>query len=307
MGGSGGGYFPVNVAPDDLARRTRLAESRVRDDAFETNIGDFLASLLSGFNERNVEGIQKVFNQIKTDLAGEIEGTIDTLFGGSVAKHTYVDGISDVDALVTLSGSSLADMSPEEIKATLATLLRDRYGNRAVKVGTLAVTVKLMGLEIQVLPALRDGKGLKIASAVGSDWSRVNPGRFADALTKANRRLGGKLVPCIKLIKAIVAALPEGRRVTGYHAEAMALQVFGSYRGARTTKAMLSYFFEHAGGRVKTAIRDRSGQSTHVDEYLGADGSLRRRVVADALGRVGRRIRNADGARSRELWEKLFE
>ena len=266
-----------------------------------------MASLLAGFNDRNVEGIREVFDQVKRDLVGQIEGTIDTLFGGSIAKHTYVDGVSDVDALVVLSDGSLADSSPADIKATLATLLRDRYGERSVKVGTLAVTVNLKGLEIQLLPAVRDGKGIKIASATGDDWSRVNPRRFADALTKANGRLNGKLVPCIKLIKAIVATLPEERRVTGYHTEAMALRVFGSYGGPRTTKAMLSYFFEHAGGRVKTAIRDRSGQSRYVDEYLGPDNSLKRRIVADALGRVGRRIRNADGARSRKLWEKLFE
>ena len=306
MGGSGGGYFPANVAPNDLAKRTRQAESRVRDDAFETAVGGLLASLLAGFNERDADGIQEVFDLIKADMGEEIDGTIDTLFGGSISKHTYVDGISDVDALVLLNQSELAAKSPKEVKLFLAELLRGRYGQDRVRVGALAVTVSLKDVEIQLLPALRHRTGLKIANASGSDWSKVDPGRFAEALTKANRRLGGKLIPCIKLIKAIIATLPEKRRVTGYHAEAMALSVFGSYTGTQSTKAMLSYFFQRAPDRVKKAIRDRSGQSAYVDEYLGSDNSLQRRIVADALGRVGRRIRNADGARSRELWERLF-
>lgn len=53
-------------------------------------------------------------------------------------------------------------------------------------------------------------------------------------------------------------------------------------------------------------IRDASGQSVHVDEYLGAANSLPRRIVADTLARIGRRIRNADGAKSVERWRELF-
>ena len=307
MGGSGGGYFSSRFTPDDLAKRTRQAEDQARDDTFETDVGEHLASLLVDFNNRDIEGTREVFDQIKSDLESEIDGTVDTLFGGSISKHTYVDGISDVDALVLLNNSELANKSPDEVKAFFAGCLRDRYGKDAVYEGVLAVTVSLKDKTIQFLPALQAGESVKIASSDGRNWSEVNPQGFATALTKANQRLGGKLVPCIKLIKAIVATLPEQRQISGYHTESMAINVFKGYDGSKTTKSMLRHFFEHAQDHVTKPIRDSSGQSVHVDEYLGAANSLARRVVADALGRIGRKIRNADGAISLERWEELFE
>ena len=307
MGGSGSGYFSGSFTPDDLAKRTRQAEDQARDDTFEMDIGEHLASLLADFNNRDVEGTREVFDQIKSDLENEIDGTIDTLFGGSVSKNTYLDGISDVDALVLLNNSELAEKSPNEVKSFLADCLRDRYGRDAVREGVLAVTVNVQDKTIQLLPALRHGESVKIASSDGSGWSKVNPRGFAHALTKANQRLGGKLVPCIKLIKAIVATLPEKRQITGYHTEAMAINVFRGYDGSKTTKSMLRHFFEHAPEHVTKPIHDSSGQSVYVDEYLGTTNSLERRIVADALGRIGRKIRNADGARSLGRWKELFE
>ncbi len=307
MGGSGGGYFSNRLTPDDLAKRTRQAEDQARDDTFETDVAGHLASLLADFNDRDVEGIRDVFDQIKSDLENEIAGTVDTLFGGSISKHTYVDGISDVDALVLLNNTELANKSPNKVKSFLADCLRDRYGEDVVREGELAVTVKFQDKTIQLLPALRHGESVKIASSDGKNWSKVNPQGFAHALTKANKRLDGKLVPCIKLIKAIVATLPERRQITGYHTEAMAINVFRGYDGSKTPKSMLRHFFEHASEYVTEPIKDSSGQSVYVDEYLGSANSLERRIVADALGRIGRKMRNADGARTLDRWEELFE
>ena len=279
MGGSRSGYFPRRLTPDDLLKRIRQAEDNAHDDTFETNVGEHLASLLAEFNDRDIEGTQEVFDEVKTDLENEIEGTVDTLFGGSISKHTYVDGISDVDALVLLNNSELADKNPNAVKSFLADLLRDRYGEDAVNIGKLAVTVSLQDKTIQLLPALRHGERVKIASSDGRIWSEVNPQGFANALTKANQRLSGKLVPSIKLIKAIVANLPEKRRITGYHTESMAINVFRGYDGPKTTKAMLKHFFENASDHVIKPIKDASGQSIHVDEYLRAENSLDRRIV----------------------------
>ena len=307
MGGSGGGYFSGSLTPDDLAKRIRREEGNALDDKFETDVAEHLASLLADFNDRDIEGTREVFDKLKSDLENEIDGTVDTLFGGSISKHTYVDGISDVDALVLLNNSELAEKSPNEVKSFLAGLLRARYGKDAIYEGVLAVTVSLQDKTIQLLPALRNGDRVKIASSNGLNWSEVNPQGFANALTKANQRLNGKLVPCVKLIKAIVATLPEKRRLTGYHTESMAIKVFRGFDGSKTTKSMLRHFFERAPDHVTKLIRDSSGQSVHVDEYLGTKNSLERQIVANALDRIGRKIRNADGAGSLERWKELFE
>lgn len=306
MAGSGGGYFPRGFTPADLAKRIRQAEDQARDDTFETEVNNQLASLLAEYNDRDAEGTQEILDQIKSDLDDEIEGAVETLFGGSISKHTYVDGISDVDALVLLNNSELANKGPDEVKSFFADHLRDRYGRTAIDEGELAVTVHLKDRTIQLLPALRHGEAVKIADSDGQDWSKVNPREFARSLTEANRSLGGKLVPCIKLIKGIVATLPEKHQITGYHTESMAIKVFKGYDGQISTKALLRYFFDNASDHVTRPIRDSSGQSVYVDEYLGRAGSPQRQAIAGALGRIGRKIRNADGSRSPERWEELF-
>ena len=307
MSGTGGRYFSRNVSPSRLIQQTRQAEDQTRDEAFETTVGEFLASQLAGFNDRDIEGIQEVLDKIKADLENEIEGTVDTLFGGSVSKHTYLEGLSDVDTLVLLDNSELAEKSPREVKSYLFDCLRDRYGEEKVWKGKLAVTVCLDDKTIQFLPALRYRQGVKIASSDGSDWSKVNPQRFAEALTKANKKMNGKLVPCVKLAKAIVATLPEQRQLTGYHTESIAINAFKKYDGPKTTKAMLRHFFENASEQVTMPIKDSSGQSVHVDEYLGKANSLKRQTISHALDRIRRKLLNADGATSLERWKELFE
>ena len=305
MGGSGGGYFSGSWGPEELARRARRAEEEARDSEFETSVGKHLGSLLTEYNSRDVDGTNAVLTEVVGDIREQIDGAVTTLFGGSVSRHTYVNGISDIDALVLFSDIG-GDASPRALKSLLASCLRDRYGTEAVRVGPLAVTVTLRDKTLQLLPALRSGNSVRIAKDDGQGWARIAPQRFAKALSRHNDRLRGKLVPCIKLVKAIMSDLPEKRRLTGYHVEATAINVFRGYRGPFTTKAMLGHFFEHAGASVLKPIRDTSGQSVHVDGYLGSEGSTGRRVMADILERIGRRIRNADGAGSVGRWMELF-
>lgn len=307
MGGSGGGFFSGKFSPGELARRTREAEDQTRDESFEQAVATFLGDELAEYNDRDAAGTQSVFDAVKKDLKDDVDGTVDLLYGGSIARHTYVDGLSDADALVLMDRSELAGKQPAELQRLLAERLKSRYGSDAVSVGRLAVTLTHKGQQVQFLPALRVGEKYRIARSDGNGWSEIDPAGFAKALTKANKAVDGKLVPCIKLAKAIIAQLPEQRRLAGYHTESLAIEAFKGYDGPRTPKAMVRHFFEKAPDHVKQPIRDSSGQSVHVDEYLGQPNSLERRIVADALGRIGRRIRNADGARSLARWKELFE
>lgn len=306
MGGSSSGFFSGKVSPDDLARKTREAEEKTHDVEFETKVAGFLASEVAQYNDRDVDGTQAVFQSVKKDLEADCGGTVDLLFGGSVSKHTYVDGLSDVDALVLMDRTELKGKEPKNLQRVLADCLRARHGEKSVTVGALAVTLTYKGKTIQLLPALRDGERFKIASYDGKSWSRIDPVGFAEALTRTNKAMDGKLVPCIKLAKAIIATLPEQRQLKSYHTESLAIQVFKKYGGPKTPKAMIRHFFENAPDRVMQPIKDSSGQSVYVDEYLGQANSLERRIVADALGRIARKIRNADGARSYEGWKELF-
>jgi hypothetical protein len=306
MGGGGGGFFSGRVEPDELSRRTRQAQDATENTRFETEVSDMLASELAQYNDRDAQGIQDILQTVENELQDEIEGSVNLVFGGSIARHTYIDGLSDVDALVLLNRSDIAGKGPEQLKKVFASCLRARFGREAVHVGDLAVSLKIGDTWLQLLPALREGKGFKIAAKDGHSWASIRPRNFARALTKANDRLNGKLVPTIKLAKAIIATLPEQRQLSGYHTESMAINIFREYAGPQTPKAMLRHFFEQAASHVREPIRDSSGQSVHVDEYLGPADSLPRQIRADALGRIARRIKNADGATSVQMWRDVL-
>lgn len=306
MGGAGGGFFSSRSDPSELARRVREAEAQQNDSAFQAQAGAMIAQALAQYNDRDVQKIQDILEKVKGDLGEHFESTVGLVFGGSVAKHTYVDGLSDVDALVLLKPEQATGNSPDDLRATFAEILRARYGRDKVQEGRLAVTVEVDGQTIQLLPAKRVDEAFHISDDRGTGWSRINPQKFADKLRQSNHDLDSKLVPMIKLAKAIISQLPDQQQISGYHAESLAINIFRSYGGPKTSKAMVAHFFEKAQEHVKSPIKDSTGQSIHVDEYLGAPDSLERRIVADALGRVARKMANADGAQSLDMWRQIL-
>ena len=307
MSGSGG-YFSGKYTAKRLWDMVRESEKGCRDDNFETLVSGELTRVLAGFNSRDPDEIQSHLEAMLKAIAADIDGTISMLFGGSVAKHTYVDGLSDVDAVIILNKSELEDKSPAEVIRYFAGQLGNRLPKTPIEPGNLAVTVTYQDAIIQLLPALRAGSGLRIPSAEGKFWSPIiRPDVFARILTDVNRTQAGKVVPTIKLAKNIIAGFPEQQRLTGYHVESLAVKVFRGYSGLKTPKAMLTYFFEESSKHVRKPIGDSTGQSFHVDDYLGAPNSLRRKIAADALGRVSRRIRDADNAHSVDLWKEILE
>lgn len=308
MGGSGGGTFSGR-SPEDLREWARKAEDKAGGAAFSAELASLLGALLANFNDRDVEAVNKRLADLKSALSDSLEGSFDHLFGGSVAKHTYVDGLSDIDSLVLIDGSELADSLPATVLAKMSKILSKHLGSAAtVSHGDMAVTIEYKdGMVVQMLPALRTNNGLvKVPSSRTEGWSKIDPIKFQDALTKRNGECGNKLVPTIKLAKAIVGQLPESHRLTGYHVESLAIAAFKDYRGQKTTVGMLPQFFESAKELVLSPIRDRTGQSVHVDDYLGGANSEQRQALGHVLGRVARRIRNASSAGSTDQWRELF-
>jgi hypothetical protein len=306
MGGSGGGYFTGRGDLTDFARNLRDTEAQACDEHYETTVNYALGEFLKDFNDRDAAGTREILDNIKKVLADDIGGTVDLVFGGSVSRHTYLEGLSDTDALVILEPDEGGRTSPERLKERFAQRLRELFDSDNVKVGDLAVTVTMRGKEIQLLPAMREGDGYRIANPDGRSWSKINPKGFAEKLTQANKAQDGKLVPTIKLAKALIASLPERQQLNGYHIESLAIEAFKNYDGPRTYKAMVTHFLERTAELVKTPVRDKTGQSLYVDEYLGAQNSTDRRVASQALQRLYRKLMNADASKNTETWSDLI-
>jgi hypothetical protein len=147
MGGSGGGYFKGSGDLGDLARRLRDTEALARDENYETGVNQRLGEFLNDFNSRDATGMREILDDVKKELGDEIGGTVDLVYGGSVSRHTYLEGLSDTDALVTLDPDDVVRKSPDRLKDRFAQRLRALFGDDNVKVGDLAVTVTVRGKE----------------------------------------------------------------------------------------------------------------------------------------------------------------
>ena len=310
MGGSGGGGPFRYQSPETLRNRVRVAEDKAKDAAFEAALSGTLGELLRDYNARDTGLVQDRLDELKGALEGTIEGSVDQIFGGSMAKHTYVDGLSDIDSLVIINESDLGDKTPQ---AALDHMEETLEGGELTDVtsvdhGRMAVTVEYDdGMTIQLLPAIKDADGrLRVPSSRQDGWSRINPAAFSEALTRHNQQFGNKLVPTIKLAKAINGTLPDGQRLSGYHMESLGIAAFRNYDGEKTTTAMLPVFFERARELVLSPIRDATGQSVHVDDYLGPPNSPERVAISHVMGRIARRMQNATAAGSTAQWRSMF-
>jgi predicted nucleotidyltransferase len=307
VGGSGsGGSYKFN--PSDLAKLREEAKARLDQSRRDADVNDFLQHQLVDINERDTDLVEERLEGIEAALEGTLSEFDRVLFGGSVAKHTYVDGLSDIDSLVVLDPSSAVDATPAEVRHKVEESLLRRLNMsdvERIRVGDLAVTVKYKdGMEVQLLPAVERDKVISISSPDGKSWAPINPKEFADRLSSLNANQGNAVIPAIKLAKAIIAeSFPQHGRPTGYHVEALAVAAFNSYEGPRTPKAMVQRFFDAASSGVLKPISDVTGQSRYVDDALGSAGSDARKAMAWSLNRIAKRILQSDSVGD---WRQLL-
>jgi len=178
----------------------------------------------------------------------------------------------------------------------------------SVETGSMAISLTYSdGMKIQLLPALPTETGLRVPSFSHDGWSAIDPNGFREALVRRNASCGGKLIPTIKLAKGIVSNFPEKYRLTGYHLESLAISAFKAYGNVCTPSQMLPYFFERSKELILSPIRDSTGQSVHVDGYLGDEGSAIRQEIGHLLGGIAKRMRSASTSHSIQRWSDLFE
>ena len=299
------GYFGDTIkSPAEIRDEAERAASNT---AFDREVNDLLGKRLATVNDRDPVLTRERLDHILDVLGAGLEDRLETQMGGSLSKHTYLEGLSDVDTLVLLSNADLIDRAPGEVRSRFADILRAKLamtGVSEIAEGTLAVSVRYDdGSVIQLLPAVRTGSDIRISDPTGQRWSQIRPQDFAKRLTRANEAMAGRLVPVIKLAKLIVSSFPEERRLSGYHIESLAIDAFRGFAGSMTYKVMLQHFFARAAQRVRAPMSDSTGQSVHVDDDLGAVDSLSRRLAADSLGAVARRMATS---RSVQDWNGLI-
>lgn len=303
MGGAGGQF--TGPASDDIEEKLRAAKEK-EEARLKSDVNELLGSILAHYNARDREEIRRRLEVLAEEL-GEVAKIEKTLYGGSVARHTDIDGISDTDALVVLDIETGRGVSPSDVLERFRENL-DRVLPRAdvqsVESGRLAVTVTYTdGEEIQLLPAVAVQDQVKIADESGEGWSKIEPTKFERELTEANERAGYRLVPTIKLAKGIVENLPADRQIRSHHLEALAAESIQEYEGPYQPRALLLHVLGYASERVMKPKADVTGQEDRIDEYLGGEGSDDRQRVSLALDGIRRRLKAASSV---DEWRKVL-
>lgn len=278
MGGSGSsGYRGYGASTSSSAFG---GQSNVGASQIEMEINEFLELLLKEYNSRDVDAIQKHLSEIEKALGKDIEEIDRILFGGSVSKSTYIEGVSDVDALVVLD-MDLSNLSPDNVQSKFFELLSKRFPNTEIAKGNLAVTLKFTDYEIQLLPAIRQNGLLYLPSGKSSEWSApINSKAFTNLLTQVNKVNNNQVVPVIKLAKGLLGNLPDKYRLSGYHIEALAIDAFNSYNGKYTLYDMTKHLLTYAESRVLSPTFDRTGQSNTIDDDFGPANSISRQYLS---------------------------
>ena len=251
--------------------------------------------LLAMYTRRNQQAVTTRLESLRGFLRQEGNHAVQTMFGGSIQKGTYVTGLSDIDVLVIVNESGLVNQPPAKVKKHVRDIVKRRLPDNSVRMGKLAVTVEYADkTEIQLLPAIRTRTGgVRIAQPGTNGWSSIaHPDRFAEKLAQVNTARDGRVVPVIKLAKAIAGCCitHEDSKISGYHMESLAIDAFADYQGPLDPKTMLTRLLRHAAKAVLTPIADSTGQSRYVDEDLGPAGSLPRRRASSYFGQMRRRV-----------------
>ncbi len=305
MGGSGGtSYFSYSASVAKKVVEIQQQES----ERLLTDVNEMIQELLIELNARDADLANERLDDLAKILGDSVElSTI--LLGGSVAKSTSVEGISDLDALFILDHKEAISENPNVLRHEFYNMLHDNLSRAkvaSVSVGQMAVTVIYKdGMQIQLLPAFRYRGKIMIDSGNGEKWIATDPKVFKEKLTAANDKVNNALIPSIKLMKSIVSSLPEPKRLSGYHIEALAIDAVSDYPSdkGKMPREVLMHIVSKASERVMRPIRDITGQSKNVDEYLGEAGSVERRNISQALSGIYRRL---EAATSREEWRRVL-
>lgn len=127
---------------------------------------------------------------------------------GSFGNGTSISGYSDVDYLASLSRDTLTNNSTYSL-GKVRDSLDDRFPYTGVRVSCPAVlvpfgTTKSESTEVVPADYVSDRNGFKvydIADCKGG-WMRASPDAHNDYVARVNEKLGGKVKPLIRFIKA---------------------------------------------------------------------------------------------------------
>ncbi|MDB5059553.1 MAG: nucleotidyltransferase protein [Chloroflexi bacterium] len=196
---------------------------------------------------RNIEltGLQKSVvaerqRGVRSALDRELVVKKDVLTG-SYARKTLIGPLAkaDVDVLIVLD-RQYEDRGPRQVVELVRRVLRDTYPKTlAISRNGQAVTITFSDFVVDVVPAFRNHWWFggpypyRICDSGKDAWMETDPGKHSTISGDANGVHGGKLVPCIKQLKAWNRTV--GSPLRSFHVEVLAWEIFGRNPGRSST------------------------------------------------------------------------
>ena len=105
----------------------------------DDNFNQYSEQRLVQYKRRNAKAVTRHLNGVCNILRNEDDHVVQTKFGGSVQKGTYVTGLSDVDVLLIVDQSSLKSKQPSTVIAHVRDTIKRRLPKNPVSEGKLVV------------------------------------------------------------------------------------------------------------------------------------------------------------------------
>ena len=90
---------------------------------------EYCENLLVQYKRRHTKALSRHLESLCNFLRQEGNHVVQTMFGGSVQKGTYVTGLSDVDVMLIVNESSLVNQPPAKVKKYVTETIKRRLPN----------------------------------------------------------------------------------------------------------------------------------------------------------------------------------
>ncbi|GMU74251.1 MAG: hypothetical protein AMXMBFR44_4480 [Candidatus Campbellbacteria bacterium] len=241
---------------------TTLKES-FRQFASNVNITDRQTTIVS--NCRN-----NIVSKIGAKLSLHSEQPSKLI--GSYDRDTSTRYLSegDVDVMVVLHYGDNEDWDNKDgVSKSLnrfKSILQEAYPKTTCKIDRNCVTMKLSEFRLDVIPTFRWNTGeYTIPDTHRGQWLKTNPVRFAEEVTRINKRMDGTFIPLIKMVKAWNREYTN--KLRGFHIECMMMAHYKNYDKSYTYDSTLNVFFSNLPNYLNTASYDPI-TGDRVDLYL---------------------------------------
>lgn len=223
----------------------------------------------------------QIFLRQQLDSGGIGARIVGDYLSGSYRRKTAIAPLKDVDIVFLIDPRGwpgaflgLSDRpKPSDVLGSFATALRYRYPKTSAFTQRRSIRLELQHLMVDCVPAIpiSGSDFIWVGDRTDDSWTKSSPKRHHDALTEANGRNDGLVVPLVKVAKYWNRELPATASLRSFAVETMAVTLFQNERMSSLFDGLLRLFdfVAHLGQGDGAAFEWRSDYGIKMDWWNG--------------------------------------